>query len=88
MLNLTGATGAPAFTFKRDELLILRSRLGRPVEYGFGNTDTDAQAYDAAGVPASGAYYYRFTGDRRGGPLNNDYRALAAPLSEGPRYCR
>ncbi|MDO9019922.1 MAG: phosphatidylinositol transfer protein [Deltaproteobacteria bacterium] len=88
MLNLTGATGAPAFTFKRDELLILRSRLGRPVEYGFGNTDTDAQAYDAAGIPASGAYYYRFTGDRRGGQLNNDYRTLAAPLSEGPRYCR
>lgn len=88
MLNLTGGTGAAAFTFKRDELLILRSRLGRPADYGFGNTDTDAQAYDAAGVPASNAYYYRFTGDRRGGQLNDDYRALAAPLSLGPSYCR
>jgi hypothetical protein len=88
MLNLTGATGAAAFTFKRDELLGLRGRLGHPVDYGFGNTDTDAQAYDAAGVPASRAYYYRFTGDRRGGQLNDDYRALVAPLSTGPRYCR
>ena len=88
MLNLTGGTGAPAFAFKRDELLILRSRLGRPADYGFGNTDTDAQAYEAGGVPATNAYYYRFTGDRRGGQLNTDSRALAAPLSEGPRYCR
>ncbi len=88
MLNLTGGTGAPAFTFKRDELLILRSRLGHPVDYAFGNTDTDAQAYDAAGIAPANAYYYRFTGDRRGGQLNNDYRALVAPLSAGARYCR
>jgi hypothetical protein len=88
MMNLTGGTGSAAFTFKRDELVALRSRLGHPVDYGFGNTDTDAQAYEAAGIPASNAYYYRFTGDRRGGQLNNDYRTLVAPLSAGPRYCR
>ncbi|TAK23046.1 MAG: phosphatidylinositol transfer protein [Myxococcaceae bacterium] len=88
MMNLTGATGAPAFTFKRDELNALRTRLGHPVDYGFGNTDTDAQAYQAVGIPGSNAYYYRFTGDRRGGQLNNDYRTLVAPLSAGPRYCR
>lgn len=88
MLNLTGATGAAAFTFKRDELLGLRARLGRAPDYGFGNTDTDAQAYEAAGIPGSNAYYYRFTGNRRGGQLNDDYSALVAPLSAGPRYCR
>lgn len=88
MLNFTGGTGAAAFTFKRDELLILRSRLGHPVDYALGNTDTDAQAYDAAGISPATAYYYRFTGDRRGGQLANDYRALVAPFSAGPRYCR
>lgn len=88
MLNFTGGTGPAAFTFKRDELLILRSRIGHPVDYALGNTDTDAQAYDAAGIAPANAFYYRFTGDRRGGQLNNDYRALVAPFSAGPRYCR
>ncbi|MEZ4408470.1 MAG: phosphatidylinositol transfer protein [Polyangiales bacterium] len=88
MLNLTGGTGNAAFTFKRDELTALRERLGRVPDYAFGNTDTDAQAYDAVGVSPDRAYYYRFTGNRRGGQLNDDYRALVAPLSMGPLYCR
>ncbi len=86
-LGFTGLTGQAAVNFKSAELMALRTRLGRPVDYAFGNTDTDATAYDLGGVDPARAYYFRFTGERRGGAVNDDYRSLVAPLSVGPRYC-
>ncbi len=85
-LGLTGATGAPAQSFKTAELAALRTRFGRAPDYGFGNTDSDVGAYVAGGVAVP--YYYRYTGDVRGGTRVDDYTPLAARFSTLAPVCR
>ncbi len=85
-LGLTGALGAAAETFKTDELRALRTRFGMAPDVGIGNTDSDVAAYTGTMVPAR--YYYRFTGDVRGGSRIDDYNALAARLRALAPVCR
>ncbi len=87
-LGLTGATGSPAETFKTAELAALRARLGRAPDYAFGNTASDVASYAATPVPASGAYYYRYAGDLRGGARVDDYTTLVPRFRALPLVCR
>lgn len=48
-LSLTGATGAAAASYKTEELAMLASR-GLVPAWVFGNTDTDAEAYENASI--------------------------------------
>ncbi|MGZ3419923.1 MAG: LNS2 domain-containing protein [Polyangiales bacterium] len=87
-LSFTGATGTAAADFKTNELKMLKDRTGITPTYGFGNTDTDAIAYDAAKIDPAHAYYFKFTGDRKGGVLNDDYTKLASGFSALPTVCK
>lgn len=87
-LGFTGATGAPAQTFKTAELTALRTRLGMAPDYGFGNTDSDVAAYASIPVPTSGAFYYQYTGDTRGGTRVDDYNTLVSRFRALPLVCR
>jgi hypothetical protein len=87
-LSFSGATGTAASTFKTNELQMLKDRTGITPSYGFGNTVTDAEAYDAAKIDPSHAYYYTFTGDRKGGVLNDDYKKLVPGFTALPAVCK
>ena len=87
-LTFTGATSAPAQTFKTDELAMFLARFGRVPEYGFGNTVTDVGAYADSGINPMHAYYYLFTGDTRGGNSLADYRTLVSGFDALPAICR
>jgi phosphatidate phosphatase PAH1 len=85
-LGVTGALGAAAADFKTAELLALRMRFGRAPDYGFGNTDSDVTAYVRAGVAS--AFYYRFSGDLRGGSRVDDYNTLVPRVRALAPRCR
>lgn len=87
-LGLTGAVGTAAQTFKTDELRAFVTRFGAPPDFGFGNTDSDVGAYSGTMLPASGAYYYRFAGDLRGGTRVDDYNTLVSRFRALPAVCR
>lgn len=86
--GFTGAMGTGAADFKSAELAWLKERTGIVPTYGFGNTATDAQAYSGATMDPSHSYYYKFTGDRKGGVLNEDYSALVSGFSALPSVCK
>jgi hypothetical protein len=85
-LGLTGAVGKAAADFKIRELGALRARFGRAPDYGFGNTDSDVSAYNTTGVTTP--FYYRFTGDVRGGTRIDDYTTLLSRFAALPTLCR
>ena len=87
-LTFTGALSTAAVSFKTGELNDLILRFGRRPDYAFGNTDSDVTAYRNAAINAPDTYYYRYTGDTRGGVRVDDYRTLVAGFSAGPLYCR
>ncbi|MCC7535756.1 MAG: phosphatidylinositol transfer protein [Deltaproteobacteria bacterium] len=86
-LDGIGAIGGAAATFKTDELAAITARLGYPPDFAFGNTDTDGQAYAAAGVDASRRYAYRFD-DPSGATRIDDYGSLLASIGALPPVCR
>ena len=73
--TLTGATGNVAVMYKTGELSALFAR-GLTPSYVIGNTDSDAQAYDAGNIqPLSARIFYRYT-DLLGGRRIESYLAL------------
>lgn len=86
--SLIGETGSAAINLKTSELAQLKARTGVVPSYGFGNTETDAAAYDNGGItPASNRYFYKATGDLKGGTWHDDYGKLVAPFSALPTSC-
>lgn len=83
--SLIGETGTAAINLKSTELSTLKSKTGVTPTYGFGNTETDAAAYDNAAItPAKNRYFYKTTGDLKGGTYHDDYAKLVAPFSALP----
>lgn len=83
--SLIGETGSAAINLKTSELANLKTRTGVTPEYAFGNTDTDSAAYDNGAItPAKNRYFYKFTGDTKGGTAHDDYSKLVAPFSALP----
>ncbi|MCA9712201.1 MAG: phosphatidylinositol transfer protein [Myxococcales bacterium] len=74
-LTGTGALGGSAATYKTDELAALAAR-GLVPAYVFGNTDSDAQAYQNAGIqPLDHRIFFQFE-DAFGGRTIDSYLEL------------
>lgn len=86
-LGLTGATGSSAATYKTGELAALAQR-GMAPAWAFGNTETDAEAYDNAGVmPISSRVFYQFDDTVYGGRRIESYTELLAEVEALPSLC-
>ncbi len=74
-LSATGALGAAAVEYKSEQLAILADR-GLVPSFVFGNTDSDSEAYEAAGIePLDHRFFVQFD-DPRGGRRIEDYTEL------------
>lgn len=72
---LVGLTGNKAVAYKSDALNRLVDK-GFDIAYAFGNTDTDAQAYENAGIPSESRYFYKYSDKKFGGQRIESYREL------------
>ena len=79
-LGGTGAVGGAAASFKAAELAALTSHVAGPPVYAFGNRESDAEAYAAAGVAPEHRLLYQFDGDLHGGVAFTDYGDLLPML--------
>ncbi|WP_437819044.1 lipin/Ned1/Smp2 family protein [Sorangium sp. So ce1078] len=87
-LGLTGALGEDAAEYKTAELQQLFEKREMLPAWAFGNTETDAEAYDNAGVmPLARRVFYQFDDDARGGRRIDDYAELLAEIDELPSFC-
>ena len=85
-VGLTGATGAAAVTYKTGELSWLAGK-GMVPAWGFGNTDSDAEAYDNASItPLDHRVLYQFD-DTFGGRRIESYTELLAEVMALPSLC-
>jgi hypothetical protein len=83
--SLTGAVGSSAASYKQAALKELAEQ-GAEIAYAFGNTATDGDAYDTAGVDPEHQYYYRFDDDG-GGERIESYGEIAADLDAAQAVC-
>jgi hypothetical protein len=86
-LGLTGAKGNSAATFKTDELAWLAGH-GMAPAWAFGNTASDADAYENAGIqPLDHRIFYQYDDQAHGGRRIDDYASLFAELDALPSLC-
>ncbi|MFO0617515.1 MAG: phosphatidylinositol transfer protein [Polyangiaceae bacterium] len=86
-LTKSGATGAEAATFKSNELAMLAQK-GMLPTYGFGNTASDAQAYENASIsPVDRRVFYQFDDTSFGGRRIESYEELKAEVDALPNLC-
>lgn len=82
-LSSTGALGSDAATFKSAELGSLVAK-GASLQWAFGNTDTDGQAYQQAGIaPADHRIFFQFD-DPLGGRRIEKYSELLGEFTALP----
>lgn len=87
-LGLTGALGSAASGFKTDELAMLAAK-GLVPEYAFGNTETDAAAYEAAGIdPLDHRIFFQFDDTVSGGRRIESYTDLVPEFEALPPLCQ
>ncbi|WP_437290818.1 LNS2 domain-containing protein [Sorangium sp. So ce406] len=87
-LGLTGALGRSAAEYKTAELQQLFDRREMRLAWAFGNTETDAEAYDNAGVmPLGRRVFYQFDDDAYGGRRIDDYAELFDEIEALPSLC-
>lgn len=85
-LNFEGALGNAAIEYKTTELAALAAR-GLYPDWVFGNTDSDAQAYENANVlPKDRRIFFQYD-DAHGGRTIQAYGELAADLGALPDLC-
>ncbi|HYX33052.1 MAG TPA: HAD family acid phosphatase [Oligoflexus sp.] len=75
LASLLGLTGSKAAAYKSDALNRLVDK-GFEIAYAFGNTDTDAQAYENAGIPTESRYFFKYNDKKFGGQRIESYREL------------
>lgn len=87
-LGLTGALGRSAAEYKTAELEQLFDRKGMELAWAFGNTETDAEAYDNAGLmPVGRRVFFEFDDDAYGGRRIDDYADLFDEIEALPSLC-
>ncbi|MGK3994568.1 lipin/Ned1/Smp2 family protein [Sorangium sp. So ce1024] len=87
-LGLTGALGRSAAAYKTAELQQLSERKGMDLAWAFGNTATDAEAYDNAGLmPLDRRVFFQFEDDAFGGRRIDDYADLLDEIDALPSRC-
>ncbi|MFO0633298.1 MAG: hypothetical protein U0168_10635 [Nannocystaceae bacterium] len=85
-LSATGALGSAAQTYKTDELAALAER-GLVPSYVFGNTSSDAAAYDNAGImPLDHRIFFQYDDDF-GGRRIEDYGELVDEFTQLDDVC-
>jgi hypothetical protein len=85
-LNFDGALGDAAVEYKTGELAALAAR-GLHPDWVFGNTGSDAQAYENAGIlPKDRRIFFQFE-DALGGRTIQAYGELAAEVGALPDLC-
>jgi hypothetical protein len=82
-----GAIGDAAAEFKTADLDQAVVGRGYAPAYAFGNTETDAEAYDATGVPLANRLFFAFDDEVHGGRRFDDYGALVDELAGAPAAC-
>lgn len=86
-LTTTGATKVEAAAFKSAELSALAAR-GLVPAYGFGNTPSDATAYDSAAIkPKERRVFHKYTDAAYGGRRIESYTELHAEVDALPPAC-
>ncbi|MFT3775984.1 MAG: phosphatidylinositol transfer protein [Minicystis sp.] len=86
-LGLTGATGSAAATYKTDEMALLATK-GLLPAWAFGNTATDAEAYENGMImPVDHRIFYQFDDTMFGGRRIESYTDLLAEVSALPSLC-
>ena len=84
--TLTGATGNAAVLYKSDDLFVLEGRDLLP-SWAFGNTVSDAEAYDTVGIdPLSARIFFQYT-DALGGRRIESYAELLAEFEALGAVC-
>ena len=84
--GLTGATGAAATTYKSATLERLVTH-GLHIGWAFGNTDTDAAAYQNAKIlPLTQRVFYQLT-DANGGRRIESYTQVLPDVLAAPKVC-
>lgn len=86
-LSKAGALGDQAVTYKSGELAWLAAQTGIVPSYGFGNKDSDVEAYVTGGLDPSTCYYFELEGDLQGGVGHSDYGALVSVAQSAPLAC-
>ena len=85
-LELEGALGGAAVAYKSGELAMLMGK-GLIPTYVFGNTDSDAEAYNNAGIlPLDHRVFFQFT-DPDGGRRIESYQELVDEFTALPDLC-
>lgn len=80
----TGAVGGSASEFKTGELAVLKKR-GMVPAFAFGNTETDAEAYDNGGIqPIDRRVFYQFDDTVFGGRRIESYTELLEEYAKEP----
>ncbi len=80
----TGALGGAAVEYKSGELAVMKGRGILPT-FGFGNTDSDAEAYDTAPIsPKSNRFYYQYDDTAFGGRRIESYTELLSEFGQLP----
>lgn len=86
-LTLTGATGSAAAAYKTGELTMIANR-GLVPSWGFGNTDSDADAYHNGNIqPLDHRIFFQFTDTVHGGKRIESYTELLGPFANLPNAC-
>lgn len=86
-LTKSGATGAEAITYKSGELSMIAAK-GLVPAFGFGNTDSDAQAYENAGIaPLEHRIFFQYDDAAFGGRRIEAYTELLAEVDALPDLC-
>jgi hypothetical protein len=83
-----GASGAAATTYKSDELALL-ARQGLKPTFALGNTSSDADAYNSAGIePLANRIFYQYTDSAWNGRRIDDYASLSSEWAALAPVCR
>jgi hypothetical protein len=86
-MSLTGANGSAAITYKTNELAMLAGKGLKPA-WDFGNTETDAAAYENGGIqPKSHRIFFQFTDAAHGGRRIEAYSELLGEFGALPNVC-
>lgn len=83
--STTGALGGAAVEYKSEQLAILAER-GLVPAFAFGNTDSDSEAYEAAGIELDRRFFVEFD-DPLGGRRIEDYTELVEEFEALPSVC-
>jgi hypothetical protein len=81
-------SGAAATTYKSDELTLLANKGLKPT-FAFGNTSSDADAYNNADIkPLADRIFYQYTDSAWNGRRVDDYASLLSEWASLPPVCR